>query len=319
MSLQLEEKMDLLQWVRTELTKKLWINYKNTVTSITIIENKLKNFPHHKLLLDHYAIIDLPSTKTGLNILCQIFSSIGYEVQGRDYLAEKQNNFMWMAERCSIGKPVENTLPQVVVADFLLEELPINIRKVIEKLTKNIKATPLSEIQKLSEHAYLGDGNAAKKLITILIKYFTERDRPLPTLREFKQVNEFNELLAWVLVFGRQPNHFAISIHLMKCFSSIREFNFFIKEKLKLPLHETGGAVKGSCEVGIEQSSTKGSIINVQIADGIISIPEQFIEFVWRYPNIKLKSDMKWNEYFTGFIALNANKVIESVYQKDSF
>jgi len=305
--------MSHLRHIRSELTKNLWAIYQNDVKHAAIIARAMKAYSASPIALDHYAIIDLPSAKTGLSTLCQIFSAIGYTAQGRDYLAEKQNEFLWMAECDAINKPVDQVLPQVVIADFRLDDLPVEIRKIIEKYTRHITATPLSKIQNLSGQAFLGNRDAADQLIKILIDYFMVRDTPLPTVTDFKQVHEYNELLAWVLVFGRQPNHFTISVHLLENFASLHEFNRFI-EKLPLPLNDRGGVIKGSHDQGIEQSATQGELITIALADGTTTLPERFIEFTWRYPIKNPTTNMKWNDYFTGFIAHNANRIIESVF-----
>ena len=307
--------MNHLPFVRNWLTDYLWGLYRNQVSQAFIIDKALTKYTKSDLILDHYAVIDLPSPKTGLTSLYQVFSAIGYRVQGRDYLAEKQNEFLWMTEEDALEKPVRKVLPQVVVADFWLDEMPLNIQKLIEKYTKEIKHDYVRDIQNLSGKAYLGDPKAAEDLMKFLIKYF-ERDRSLPTVRDFEEVREYNELLAWVLAFGRQPNHFALSVHFLEKFESLEAFNIFIKDTLGICLNETEGAIKGSETQGMEQSSAKGDMFSLHLKDGSVLIPDRFMEFVWRYPQKEHKNPQKWDHYFTGFIAQNANRVIESVYQE---
>ena len=122
-----------------------------------------------------------------------------------------------------------------------------------------------------------------------------------------------NELLAWVLVRGRQVNHFAWAIHLSKCFSSLEAFNSFLSSSLKIPLNEKGGLIKGRASQGIKQSSTLAAAKWLKLADGMIDLPDRFIEFVWRYPKQEGES-MLWEDYFTGFIADNADRVVESLF-----
>lgn len=309
--------MNYLPFVRKELTQYLWAQYQNQVKHAFLISQLLTKENKSPLILDHYAIIDLPSPKTGLGTLCHIFSAIGYIVQGRDYLEDKQNEFLWLTEMDAIEKPPEKVLPQVVVADFWLEEMPEKIRKIIKKYANEVKHDYLPEIQNLSGKAYLGQEKAAYILINLLKKYF-ERDRTLPTVRDFEEVREYNELLAWVLVFGRQPNHFSFGIHLLEKFNSLESFNTFIKEELNIALNDSEGVIKGNKAQGIEQSSTKGDLTKFYVRDGYIYLPDRFMEFVWRYPKEGHKDPQKWNHYFTGFVAKNANKVIESVYQDKS-
>ena len=306
--------MDYLPFVRRQLTNHLWKQYKDQVNHASIIDKVLTKLTGEDLILDHFAIIDLPSQTTGLNSLCEIFSSIGYIVQGQGYLAEKKNEFVWLREADAQEKPVGNVLPQVVVADFWVDEMPTNIRRIIEKSTKEIKHEFLPEIQNLSRKSYLGDQKSAHELVELLIKYF-ERDRPLPTIKDFKEVREYNELLSWVLVFGRHPNHFGLSVHFLNKFESLKAFNSFIEDEMNITLNKIGGYIKGTKEQGLEQSSTNGEEILLQLADGPIHIPDRFVEFVWRHPKNEYKNPQKWHHYFTGFITQNAEGIVESVYR----
>lgn len=307
--------MDLLKQTRLKLIDLLWQSYKKNTRQAEAINYSLTQIHHCPITLDHLAIIDLPGPATGINPLCQIFSTLGFTVQGRDYLPEKQNEFLWMAETDAFDKPVANVLPQVVLADFRLDEMPINIRKIIYKYATQAKLSPVAEVQKLCGNILLGKDNAQKQLIKLLASYFLERDWPLPEVKEFQEIQEFNELLAWTLVFGRIPNHFTISVHLLQHkFPTLHSFNEFVINTLKIPLNSSGGIIKGCVKTGIEQSSTLGSPSQVQLANGAITIPNRFIEFVWRYPINNKDKPIYWNDYYTGFMPQNANHVIESLY-----
>ena len=78
--------------------------------------------------------------------------------------------------------------------------------------------------------------------------------------------------------------------------------------------NNTEGLIKGSKECGIEQISTVGNKIALQLADGAIDIAGSFVEFVWRHP---VNSPARlWKDFYTDFIPENANHVIESLYAK---
>lgn len=305
--------MKLLKQIRTQLIQELWKNYRQSLSAAGTLVAALEK-RQEKILLDHLAIIDLPSQHSGMTTLTQIFASLGYIVQGCDYLPDKQNNFTWMAESDAINQPVATVLPQVVVADFRLNELPISIRKIIETYTSQIKESPLTDLQYLSGKAFLGDNTAANQLLQLLRHYFSSRQWPLPTIRDFQQVREANELLAWVLVFGHIPNHFTISTHLMPSFASFSQFVNFVEHEVKIPLNQQEGKIKGNSSAGIQQASSVGAIENIELADGKVFAPGRFIEFVWRYSCIR-SQPLLWNDYFTGFISSHANRVIESLYR----
>lgn len=282
--------------LRVALVNLLWQQFRQDSVQIPRIESALQC---QSLPLDHFAIIDLPGPHSGKSTLIQLFEQLGFTLRGEDYLPEKQNPFAWLAAADIEQELATVALPQVVVADFRLDELPIEIRTIISHYSAQASPVPLID---------LGDPFAT---LTRLGQYFRGRDWPAPTLHEFQTVKAFNELLAWVLVLGRRPNHFTLSVHLMKTFSSLTAFNDFMIDTVKLPLNIEGGIIKGNKEAGIAQSSTIGHPTTIQLADGVIQLPADFMEFVWRYSD--KQQPTYWGDYFPNFIAAQANYVIESL------
>ncbi|MBX3708578.1 MAG: DUF1338 domain-containing protein [Gammaproteobacteria bacterium] len=308
----------MLKQLRQIIVQNLWETYRVTCPDMQHIEKAFKKKGIHHHVLDHFAIIDLPGPNTGIPPLSQIFSTIGYCEQGKDYLADKQNDFLWMAESDCMELPLCEVLPQVVVADFRFDEMPLEIRTIIEKYSVQAKPSPIQAIRALSQRIASGDANAMVQCSEMILHYLSGRDWPLPTTKEFYAIQDFNELLAWVLVFGRRPNHFTLSIHLLSDFTSLSDFHHFIEKEACLSLNQENGTIKGGKHVGIAQGSTSGMPQIVKLSDGEIKIPTGFIEFVWRYPNHPTcQNPTLWNEYFTGFIAQHADSVIESLYTQD--
>lgn len=305
----------MLKQVRQDLINNLWERYCAESSQMRRIEDGLRQRNAYQIHLDHFALIDLPGPHTGISVLRELFAKLGYVVQGMDYLPDKQNDFCWMAEHDSINTPVRDVLPQVVVADFRLEEMPTNVRNIIVKYARLAPPSPLDTLSELVDQLNK-DASAGVKLNKLLTHYLSGRDWPLPSVSEFHQVHEFNELLAWVLVFGRKPNHFTLSAHLLPTFSNLSALHDFIEQSLQLELNYEGNVIKGCKNVGIEQGSTAGSCQPIALADGTVNIPTDFIEFVWRFPaDANNKNPTLWNDYFTGFIAQHANQVIESLYE----
>lgn len=301
--------------LRKQIIHNLWNIYLNVTPQMKTIENGLKQKGVGELVLDHFAIIDLPGPHTGISYLSQIFAALGYVERGKDYLADKQNDFLWMAEDDSEHALAQDVLPQVVVADFRLDEMPSEIRNIIEKYARHSNPIPLKEIKQLIDRTTL-DPVVHQQFIEMITTYFSGRDWPLPTLNEYQTVRDFNELLAWVLVFGRRPNHFTISVHLLHHFSNLNEFLHFVENEMFFTLNRDGGEIKGGEKIGIAQGSTNGVIQTTKMADGIVEIPTGFVEFVWRYPSHPTTSPRLWKDYFTGFVAQHADRVIESLYSQ---
>ena len=70
-------------------------------------------------------------------------------------------------------------------------------------------------------------------------------------------------------------------------------------------LNSSGGEVKGSKEVYLEQSSILANNIEVTFQDAKLTVPACFYEFAKRYP-------MKDGTLYQGFVAASADKIFES-------
>lgn len=304
----------MLKEIREQVIASLWSRYQQSNQHVQCITNKLQERNLQLPVLDHLAIIDLPGVNTGIIELKRIFSAIGFTFQGEGYLPEKQNDFIWMAASDSNGYPAEAVLPQIVVADFRPHELPENVRDIVLKYSSKAPPSPAAEIEALAKKAINHDSQAAQQLLQRFHSYLSGRDWPLPTVSEFETVRQCNELIAWVLVFGRRPNHFTYSIHLLSGFDNLASFHHFIENDVGLPLNHDGGVIKGGVHTGIEQGSTAGTPESIQLADGVVNLPTGFVEFVWRFQN--KPQPVLWDDYYTGFVANHANRVIQSLYSK---
>lgn len=301
----------MLKRLKQTIINHLWHNHAAASTQVQLIEAKLAQLGIKHSPLDHFAVIDLPGPHSGIPVLRNLFESLGFIAQGTGYLPEKQNDFLWLADPDGAEKPAADALPQVVVADFRPHEMPIPIQQIIEKYATQASPLDLEKISRFAQHE-----ETQLQAIAMISHYLNGRDWPLPTIAEFQTVQEFNELLAWVLVFGRRPNHFTFSVHLMNQFNNLEHFQDFIETEVKLALNTEGGKIKGDRSKGIAQGSTTGEVQTIKLADGEINIPGHFVEFVWRFPKNDAKHQPKaWNDYFTGFIANHANHVIESLYE----
>ncbi|MES2142442.1 MAG: DUF1338 domain-containing protein [Pseudomonadota bacterium] len=306
---------DVLNQVKQLVMRQLWRNYVANLRSVSHIQTVLQEQYDEVLLWDHFALIDLPGPHTGIGPLSELFLHLDYEVRGRDYLPEKQNDFVWLAEKSIEAQSAKKALPQVVVADFRREELAPEVRKIIDAYASLAKPLDIEQLRHLQRRILDQDKDAIYEIVKLVTDYLKGRDWPLPSVKEFETVKQSNELLAWVLVMGRQVNHFGWAIHLSKSFNNLQVFNQFVSDTLSIPLNEKGGVIKGHAENGIEQSSTAPITQSVTLVDGTIDVSDRFIEFVWRYPVLSSnEKPVLWNDYFTGFIANNADHVVESLY-----
>lgn len=277
-----------------------------------------KNLMHHgvsRLFLDHFAVIDLPGPHTGIPALTEIFSLIGYRPRGQGYLPDKQNTFVWLTEPDYKNKLAQDALPQIVIADFRLSAFPEEIKTLIEKYAAKAKPPPLAIMRSFAEQAMHNQESAAIALSELIADYLNTRNWPLPTVKEFELLRSFNELLAWVCVFGRQPNHFALAVHLLDRFSDLQTFHHILAQDPRLIFNTENSLIKGGPDSGIAQTSTMGNKIRIDLADGEIETTTSFVEFVWRFPHRAVQQPpIFWEDHFTDFVGEQANDVIESLY-----
>lgn len=304
----------MLKLIRETIVNQLWQQFFQASTPVQNIIRCLHQQGTTTPVLDHFAIIDLPGPHSGIPTLTQLFTMLGFDIRGEGYLASKQNGFRWLAASDSDTAPAASVLPQIVVADFNPDELPTDVRRIIAKYAAQAQAAPFADIQRDLAEATAGNTQALNALTTRVRDYLSGRDWPLPTYEEYRTVKAFNELLAWVLIFGRKPNHFTLSVHLLDAFPDLQTFNAFITDTVGLALNQDGGEIKGDAHAMIAQSSTLGAPMTIALDGGTITVADTFMEFVWRFAYDTSRRPVLWNDYFTGFIPQHADHVIESLY-----
>lgn len=293
--------------VRKNLIYKLWDSYKISVPFY------MELFNEDELIFDHLAIIDLPSIYSGIPYLKKVFHKIGFEYAGEGYLAEKQNSFCWLREQGNYAKLPEDVLPQIVVADFNFEVLSPKVQAIVKKYAEYSRPIDQQMFSELVLSVEAGNKSVLPDMVEFLYHFIITKPWPSPSLAEFQTVHQENELIAWVLAFGRKVNHFGIPIHLLKSFANIEDFVNYLDRTKLVSLNHKHSLIKGGENVGIAQVSTEGINIEIPLTDTTIALPDCFMEFVWRYSN---KKDPKyWHDYYLDFVPQNANYIIESIYQ----
>ncbi|HAS63985.1 MAG TPA: DUF1338 domain-containing protein, partial [Vibrio sp.] len=122
--------------------------------------------------------------------------------------------------------------------------------------------------------------------------------------QEYRVLAQESEYAAWLAAHGYGANHFTVSVNQLNQFDEVQQVNDYLKASGFL-INQSGGEVKGSAEVLLEQSSTMADRVNVDFDDGIAQIPGGFYEFAKRYP-------MANGELYSGFVAASADKIFES-------
>ncbi|MCA9239940.1 MAG: DUF1338 domain-containing protein [Planctomycetales bacterium] len=125
---------------------------------------------------------------------------------------------------------------------------------------------------------------------------------------EYELLQAESEYAAWLASIGIRPNHFTISVNGLKQHPEVEDV-LRVVEEIGCRVNESGGRVKGSRAVLLEQGSTMADRVEQPFADGVHEVPTCYYEFAKRYP----KPDGK---LFDGFVAASADKIFESTDAK---
>ncbi len=227
-----------------------------------------------KVLNDHIALRTFNHPRVGIDVLAKPFLESGYEYKGDYHFTEKK----------LYAKHYEHTdhsKPKIFISELKLEEFSPNLRSTIENLIKQIPAGAEAAFDFVS-------GGRPWKIAT----------------KTYHELMKESDYAAWVAAFGYRPNHFTVFINELRKYSDIKVLNEFLKSK-GFKLNSSGGEIKGSQEVLLEQSSTLANNVEVKFEDGTLNIPACYYEFAKRYPT-------KEGKLYQGFVAASADKIFES-------
>lgn len=121
----------------------------------------------------------------------------------------------------------------------------------------------------------------------------------------YRKLLDESEYAGWVAALGLRANHFTISVNHLKTLPTLEALLDFVEEQ-GYPLNTSGGRIKGSPDVLLEQASTLADRVDVEFADGNRrQIPTCYYEFARRYPDPS-------GHLYDGFVAASADKIFES-------
>jgi hypothetical protein len=229
------------------------------------------------ILNDHIALRTFNHPRVNIDILSRPFLAAGYTYGGDYHFTDKK----------LYAKHFEHSdtnLPTIFISELKLEEFSPSLNQLVNRL--------VDEISPEKELAY----------------DFVAIGRPWNlSIQDYNELMKESDYAAWVAAFGYRPNHFTILINALKNFSDITDLNNFLKTN-GFKLNASGGEVKGSKEVFLEQSSTLANNIKVDFIDGKLDIPACYFEFAKRYP-------LPNGKLYKGFVANSADKIFESTKQ----
>jgi hypothetical protein len=235
-----------------------------------------------EVINDHIAFRTFDDLRINIEVLSRVFIKNGFEYKG-SYEFKEKKLFARHLEHKS-----DKNAPRVFISELKVGEFSEFLQNTIKSIIDKIPESKLNSDDLIYSGRLWGD-----------ISYQT-----------YHKLREESEYAAWVYVNGFVANHFTVSVNRLKTFNGIREVNEFLKQNGFL-LNDSGGEVKGSPEVYLEQSSIKAGFETIDFIEGKFEVPTCYYEFAMRY-------HLPDGELFSGFIADSANKIFESTnyYEK---
>jgi len=265
-----------------ELFDTLLQRYSKLTPQAEQIKSLLHDRGETSIVNDHIALRTLNDPRLGgINRLAQPFEQAGYQAQDEYAFPEKKLFARYYAH------PGDSKLPKVFISELLLEGCSPSLQDTMKQLVDQIPEPLLEDPWNL----------------------LTESDRPWTSEYEtYRELYQESEYAAWVSAFGFCANHFTIYFNDLKTFESLSELASFVQES-GYPMNDSGGIIKGSPAVHLEQCSTQATRVPVKFNDGTHEVPSCFYEFARRYP-------LEDGTLYQGFVTANANQIFESTNEK---
>ncbi|MFN1551964.1 DUF1338 domain-containing protein [Vibrio natriegens] len=226
------------------------------------------------LINDHIALRTFNVEPLGIETLAKPFLAIGYKACG-DYVFESKK---LVAKHYEHPDPKQ---PKVFISELKVEECSPELQAIVAKLAAQVDA------DKLADSAFLHGG----RLWDL-------------SFADYQVLAKESEYASWLAAHGYGANHFTVSVNQLNQHDEVKQVNDHLSQA-GFVINESGGEVKGSPEVLLEQSSTMADKVPVNFTEGSEIIPGGFYEFAKRYP-------MENGELYPGFVAASADKIFES-------
>lgn len=255
------------------LLDKMWQDYiKLTPQAQKIVQ--LFESTGEKVVNDHIALRTFDLDRVCIDVLARPFLESGYREAGDYHFPEKKlyaKHFQHSDEM----------MPKIFISQLLVGSFSNSFQEKIHNLVNQVSDDTISRFD------------------------FTSMGRPWDLSSGlYEELKTESDYGAWVAAFGYRPNHFTVFINQLTKLNELNELNTYLKAN-GYKLNSSGGEIKGSKEVFLEQSSTLADKIEVEFSDKKLEIPSCYFEFAKRYhqPDGTL---------YQGFVAKSADKIFES-------
>jgi hypothetical protein len=263
----------------SEFYQQIWQDYIKMTPQAEAIEGALRT-RGETVLNDHIAFRTFNQGPAQLAALEPLILALGYKRFEPYYFAGKKLDAMGYT-------PPSPDLPRIFISELRVEELSAESQAILQPLIGQMPADTAADAS----------------------VFWRGRAWLAPTFADYKMLAAESEYAAWLSIIGLRVNHFTISINALAQMSEVAELNEFV-EALGFNINASGGRVKGSPAVLLEQSSTLASTQEFEFADGERhEVTTCYYEFAKRYCDDA-------GQLYQGFVAASADKIFESTHSQ---
>ncbi len=261
---------------------------------------------------DHIAFRTFGLPGFGIASISAPFETLGYEKKGDYYFEQKK------LKAIHLEFPADKRLPKIFISELMVERLSPEIQGFIRSHTRKVDSSygrGVIGIDKVN----LDHIDSIRHAVDATFLHLDTTPWPWVSFEDYQTLKEESEYASWVAAFGNRVNHFTLSVHQSEIFADVREINAAV-QKVGIKLNDSGGEVKGSREVCLEQSSTVADRVFWHFAGRRLEvIPYAYVEFARRFPVDPSKPQpWKHDDLYHGFEELSADKIFESTYDKQA-
>ncbi|KFZ31805.1 succinyldiaminopimelate aminotransferase [Pseudidiomarina salinarum] len=250
----------------------LWQDYIKLTPSAAKVHQVLGQ--GQPIINDHVAFRTFDIAPVRLAALVALFENMGYEARGEYEFTEKKLVARHFEHR-------DPRLPKIFISELLVESFSVELQTIVKQLVAQI------DPEQVARPEFLYSGTHWQLSST-----------------DYERLLEESEYAAWMAAFGFRANHFTVNVNELTDYESLEQVNQTLKNA-GFRLNSSGGEIKGSRDVFLEQSSTLADHMPVRFSDMEKVIPSCFYEFARRY-------EVAPDRLYTGFVAASADKIFES-------
>ncbi len=229
-----------------------------------------------EVLNDHIAFRTFDDPRVNIAVLSKIFLDNGYEyIQSYEFKEKKL--FAKHFEH-----KTDKTMPRIFISELLTSNFSPFLKEKVKEILNQIDYTKYNSDNMI----------------------FAGRIWDLPSYETYQKLIEESEYAGWLYYNGFCANHFTVSINSLKKLDSLQKVNSFLEEN-GFRINTSGGAIKGTPEELLEQSSIMADKHFGEFTEGKFEITGCYYEFAKRYADEN-------GELYSGFIAKSADKIFES-------